>query len=146
MSDARDRESSSFWILDFIGDNLDPNKFIPLLSEFQAGKPIFKGLPIGRTVRPTAVGAKTSMYSIWTGDHVVSTSPDDHLKFLLDIITPHIALLEEIMAIDGLVWKATFIDVNTSRHLLPQIDQRLLARAAALKLPLRAERETPPPS
>ena len=128
-----------------IGDNLDPNKFIPLLWKFQAGKPILKGFPIGRTVRPTTVGARTSIYSIWTGDHVVSTSPDDHLKCLLEIVTPHIAMLREILAMDGLVWKATFIDVNTSTHLLPPIDRRLLARAAALELPLRAERETQPP-
>ncbi len=138
-----DPDDGPFFILTFTGDRLDPAPLIDMLGSIKSGKPKRKGEPTAQAVAGrTTPTAKTGVCTFWTAGHVASVDPNDHLSFLLNTITPHIAHIKTIMAEYGLQWDATIFDADEPSATLPSLAASLTEQAAALSLPLRAERET----
>ncbi len=129
-----------FIVLDFIGDNLEPSRLIPLIP-LPPERPKRKGEPLGRARGPTQPVAKTGYCGFSTRGQGLPATSNAHLGSLLDIVEPRLGPIRRIMSEQSLRWEATFFAGDYPGQYFADLDQEILARAARLRLPICPEGE-----
>ncbi|MGH7155565.1 MAG: DUF4279 domain-containing protein [Acetobacteraceae bacterium] len=97
---------STYAILDFTGDALDPDKLAQVLTT----KPTLskrKGDRVGSSPQFGTAFARTGYCGFSTRESVHSDDMADHVRFLLDEIVKHRPAIDSIMAEDKLAWEIT---------------------------------------
>ena len=135
-SDESDLDGEAvFVVLDFIGDNLEPSRLVPLIP-LDPGRPKRKGEPLGRTRGATQPVAKTGYCGFSTTGQGLPATSNAHLGFLLAIVEPRLGAIQRVMSEQTLRWKATFFEGDHPGQYFADLDREVLARAARLGLPI----------
>jgi hypothetical protein len=129
MSEEPSDAPEPFATIDIIGDNLDPDEIVPLLT-IRPIRSKRKGDPMGPARGSVAPLAKTGTCHVSTIRHVSSQLMDDHVRFLLDELEKNIDRLRDIVRARGLTWGITCIYDPPSEELVPDtVSQQTLERA-----------------
>jgi len=139
MSSGAEQESGTPWVLlDFKGDDLDPEPLISLIP-LKALRPSKKGDAMGPARDGKVARAKTGVCIFSTHEAVHSASLNEHLKLVLDTVEARETQIKQMMAAYSLRWAAVLFNEPPEADPRPLLDASLVARAARLGLPLERE-------
>jgi hypothetical protein len=136
MSEDTSDEPEPFATIDIIGDNLDPDEIVPLITirPIRANR---KGDPMGPARGSAAPLARTGTCHVSTIRRVSSPLMDDHVRFLLDELEKSPDRLRDIVRARGLTWRITCIYDPPSEELVPDtVSQQSLDRAERYGIPI----------
>ncbi|MGA9866248.1 MAG: DUF4279 domain-containing protein [Acetobacteraceae bacterium] len=143
--DADDTEERAFFMLDFVGDRLDPAPLMALLP-LTAVRPKRKGDPLGPTRDGKTPRAKMGYCGFQTDDKVPAKNPNEHAEFLMQVISTHLNGIRSIMSAQSLAWKAVLFEGSSEGQRFSDLDPEILRKAEELGLPLSFEKAiTAPP-
>jgi hypothetical protein len=137
-SDPEDQDGTPYVLLDFIGDDLDPEPLISLIP-LRALRPLKKGDPTGPAGDGKVPRAKTGVCIFSTRDATNSSSLNEHLRLVLDTVEERECEIKRIMAAYSLRWQAVLFNEPPEADPRPLLDASLVQRAAKLGLPLETE-------
>jgi len=129
MSDDPQQFCEPFAMIDFIGDDLDPEVIIQLFT-ISPVRPKKKGDRLGLSDSPSLPVAKTGYCGFSTSNCVSSCFMDDHVQYLLDEIEKNGGLLQSIVRSQDLSWFLTcFYDASQEGVSSELVSEQNMARA-----------------
>lgn len=135
---ADDTDEGAFFMLDFIGERLDPAPLIALLP-LTAVRAKKKGDPLGPSRDGKTPRAKIGYCGFRTDDKVSAKIPNEHAKFLIQVISSHLDEIRSIMSAQSLAWKAVLFEGSSEGQRFSDLDPGIFRRADELGLPILFE-------